>query len=147
MSPDYTVQQVIHVHEGATAITRVFPKKWLSGMNYIRIMNDFLVNLAVNGNLASNDWKVLAICLGSMEFENRLDLSQTEMGNLLQVPSQTISRSMKKLIKAKCLRIETQRGKQNIYLINPHLAFKTMGRNLEALKEAWGEDGEPEGDD
>ena len=146
MSPDYTVQQVIHVHEGATAITRVFPKKWLSGMNYIRIMNDFLVNLAVNGNLASNDWKVLAVCLGSMEFENRVDVSQTEIGNLLQVPSQTVSRSMKKLIQAQCLRIECQRGKQNIYFVNPNLAFKTMGKNLQVLKEAWG-DVEPQGDD
>jgi hypothetical protein len=147
MSASCTVHQTIHVEAGAVAITRVFPKKYLKDMDYIRVCNDKFLDLALNGNFHAMDWKVLTVCLTHMEFENRLDMSQLEIGNLLQVKQSAVARSLKKLIGAKCLRVETVRGKQNIYFINPNLAFKTVAPNLAALKEVWGEDGEPEGDD
>ena len=118
-------------------LTKLLPPKYLSKMNHVRVFSDQLLTLAIDGGLTGQDWRVLAVCLSSMEFENILDISQSEMEKLLQVGQANISRSMKKLISLECLRIEDQRGKQNIYMVNPYLAFKSRSYNHKALCEVW----------
>lgn len=118
-------------------LTKLLPPKYLSKMNHVRVFSDQLLTLAIDGDLTGQDWRVLAVCLAQMEFENILDISQSEMEKLLQVGQANISRSMKKLISLECLRIEDKRGKQNIYMVNPYLAFKSRSYNHKALCEVW----------
>ena len=131
------VNQNIHLESGAMMLTKLVPPKHLSKLDHCRVFSDQLLTLAVNGNLTGQDWRVLAVCLSEMGFENILDISQTEMQNLLQVNQTHISKSIRKLIALGCLRIEDKRGKQNIYLVNPHLAFKSRSYNHKGLCEVW----------
>jgi|LakMenE18May11ns_1017448.scaffolds.fasta_scaffold9839375_1 hypothetical protein len=131
------INQTINVESGGLVLTKLLPPKYLSKMDHVRVFSDQLLTLAIDSNLTGQDWRVLAVCLSHMEFENILDISQSELANLLQVKQQHISQSMKKLIALGCLRIEDKRGKQNIYLVNPYLAFKSRSYNHKALCEVW----------
>jgi Fic family protein len=131
------INQTINVQSGGLVLTKLLPPKYLSKMDHVRLFSDELLTLAINGDLTGQDWRVLALCLANMEFENILDISQSEMEKLLQVKQTNISKSMKKLISLGCLRIEDKRGKQNIYLINPYLAFKSRSYNHKTLCEVW----------
>ena len=135
--------QTINVESGATMLTKLLPPKHLSKLDHIRVFSEPLLTLAIDGELTGQDWRVLAVCLSEMQFENILDISQSELANLLQVKQQHISQSMKKLIALGCLRIEDKRGKQNIYLVNPYLAFKSRSYNHKALCEVWNSIEEP----
>ena len=132
-----TVTQTITLAPGAMMLSKLLPPKHLSKLDHIRVFSDQLLTLAIDGGLTGQDWRVLAVCLAEMQFENILDISQTEIVNLLQVKQQNVSQSIKKLIALGCLRIEDKRGKQNIYLVNPYLAFKSRSYNHRALCEVW----------
>ncbi len=70
-------------------------------------------------------------------FENILNISQQELSNQLEIHRPAIAKSIKKLISKGYLEIIDTVGRQNIYMFNPSVAFKSRAKNLKELKHAW----------
>lgn len=136
------VQQNINVPEGSNMFTGLRIPKYLTDMEYVRIFTDSLMAIATDGDLCGQDIRVLMGCIGNMEFENRLNKSQSELAEFLGMKQQNVSKHLKKLVDKDYLRIIGKIGRQNIYRINPHIAFKSRAKNFEQLSRNWEADRE-----
>lgn len=134
---DRVIQQHIHVHDGCKAVTCIVPLKHLTKMPHVRVFLEGLVNVAVDKDLTGEDFRVLLVCLSEMEFENFLNKTQSELAEILGIKQQAIARSLKKLMTKGYIKIVGHRGRQNIYQINPNVAFKSRAKNLDVMLDAW----------
>lgn len=119
------------------ALTRILPMKHLTKMPHVRVFLDGLLTLALDPDLTGQDLRVMMVCLAEMEYENFLNRTQRELAEKLGIKQQDVAKSIKRLVGKDCLRIVGHQGRQNIYQVSPHIAFKSRAKNLEVLMEAW----------
>jgi DNA-binding MarR family transcriptional regulator len=67
-------------------------------------------------------------------------VDQKELSEGLGIVQPEVSKSIKKLIESGYLKIVDKNGRQNIYQLNPHLAFKSRAKNYRLLCSIWDED-------
>jgi hypothetical protein len=137
--PDRIVQQNITVPEGGQVITRLLIAKHLSDYPHVRIFNEALLEVVLDEDLTGQDFRVLFYILSTVEWENFYKQSQKAIADKLGMRQQHVSKSFGKLISKGWLRVIGQIGRQNIYRINPHLAFKSRSRNYAAMLDDWNE--------
>jgi hypothetical protein len=137
---DKVVQQNITVPEGGQVITRLTIAKHLKDHPHVRIFNDALLDVVLDEDLTGQDFRVLFYILSTMEFENFYKQSQKAIADKLGMKQPHVSKSFSKLISKKLLRVIGQIGRQNVYLINPHLAFKSRSNNYKKMLDDWDED-------
>ena len=114
------------------------PNKYLKHP-YIRSFQDEIVSLAADKEFNGTDLRVLLTIIGNLGYENILSLTQKQIGEQINVPTPEVTRSMKKLVKKEYLQVITKIGRQNIYMFNPSISFKSRAKNLKSLKRAWNE--------
>ena len=112
------------------------PKKYLKD-DYARYFSNEILGLAVDKDLSGNDLRIFLAVLANLGFENILSISQQELSNQLGIHRSDIAKSIKKLISKGYLEIIDTVGRQNIYMFNPGVAFKSKAKNLKDLKRAW----------
>lgn len=112
------------------------PNKYLK-LPYIRSFQDEMVTLAADKELNGTDLRVFLTIIGNLGYENILSLTQKQIGEQINVPSPEVTRSIKKLVKKDYLQVITKIGRQNIYMLNPSISFKSKAKNLQHLKRAW----------
>ena len=112
------------------------PNKYLK-LPYIRSFQDQMVTLAADKELNGTDLRVFLTIIGNLGYENILSLTQKQIGEQINVPSPEVTRSIKKLVKKDYLQVITKIGRQNIYMLNPSISFKSKAKNLKHLKQAW----------
>ena len=66
-----------------------------------------------------------------------MSISQQELSSQLAIHRSDVAKSIKKLISKGYLEIVDTVGRQNIYMFNPSVAFKSRAKNLKELKHAW----------
>lgn len=131
------IQQNFNVPEGTNVFTRLHIPKYLTEMEHVRIFTDGLMTIALDPDLSGTDIRVLLGCIGNMEYENFLDKPQGELAKAFEMKQQNVSRSLKKLVERDYIRIVGKVGRQNIYRVNPSIAFKSRAKNLNALIQEW----------
>jgi predicted transcriptional regulator len=136
---DKIVQQNITVPEGGQVVTRLTIAKHLKDHPHVRIFNEALLDVVLDEDLTGQDFRVLFYILSTMEFENFYKQSQKAIADKLGMRQQHVSKSFSKLISKNLLRVIGQIGRQNIYLINPHLAFKSRSNNYKKMLQDWDE--------
>lgn len=141
---DKVVQQNITVPEGGQVITRLTIAKHLKDHPHLRIFNDALLDVVLDEDLIGQDFRVLFYILSTMEYENFYQKSQKAIADELKIQQPHISKSFSKLIAKGWIRVIGQVGRQNIYRINPHLAFKSRAKNYQAMLEDWDELSKPQ---
>jgi DNA-binding MarR family transcriptional regulator len=134
---DRVIQQNITVKPGGQVITYLRRKKNLTGRNYMRVFSDTLCEISLDKELTGSDLRVLNIILCGMEFGNRYSQPQAAIAKMLGTGQRNVAASIKKLIEKKLIQVIDQVGRQNIYMVNPELAFKDYSDNLDALLEEW----------
>jgi hypothetical protein len=137
-----TFNYQVNVPEGCMAKTVVTPIKMLTEDPHIRIFNDGLSRLAMDKELNFTDVRVLLFITSIIDYENFLNVTQRELSEAMGIVQQEISKSIKKLIKGGYLKIIGTVGRQNIYRLDPHFAFKSRAKNLANLRRDWDEDTE-----
>lgn len=137
---DKIVQQNITVPEGGQVITRLTIAKHLKDHPHVRIFNEALLDVVLDEDLTGQDFRVLFYILSTMEFENFYKQSQKAIADKLGMRQQHVSKSFSKLISKNLLRVIGQIGRQNVYLINPHLAFKSRSNNYKKMLADWDEE-------
>ena len=137
---DKTFNYQINVPDGCMAKTIVTPIKMLTDKPHVRAFSEGLGRLAVDKQLTLTDKNVLLFLISVMEYENLINLTQRELSEGLGIVQQEVSKSIKKLIEGGYLKIVDKNGRQNIYQLNPHLAFKSRAKNYNLLCTIWDED-------
>ncbi len=122
------------------AKTVVTPIKMLTENPHVRVFSEGLSRLAMDKDLNGTDIRVLLFILSIMEYENLLNTTQKALSEGLGIVQQEVSKSIKKLIEGGYLKIVDKNGRQNIYQLNPHLAFKSRAKNYRLLCSIWDED-------
>ena len=122
------------------AKTVVTPIKMLTDNPHVRVFSEGLGRLAMDKDLNGTDIRVLLFILSIMEYENLLNTTQKALSEGLGIVQQEVSKSIKKLIEGGYLKIVDKNGRQNIYQLNPHLAFKSRAKNYRLLCSIWDED-------
>ena len=112
------------------------PSKYLK-LPYIRSFQEEMVSLAIDREFNGTDFRVFLTIIGNLGYENILSLTQKEIGEQIGIQSVEVTKSIKKLVKKGYLQIVTKIGRQNIYMFNPSVAFKSRAKNLKELKHAW----------
>ncbi len=112
------------------------PRKYLKD-SHARIFLEEMVALGHDKELSGNDLRVLLAIIGNLGYENKISISQQDLGNQLDIHQVSISKSLKKLVYKGYLQVIDTIGRQNIYQFNPNVAFRSRAKNLKELKHAW----------
>lgn len=83
-----------------------------------------LINLAMDSDLKYQDWRVLAVYLGCVEFENVIQISQRDVAEILEMKKEHVSRATKKLVTKNILIEETKIGRSKVYRLNTVYGWK-----------------------
>lgn len=128
----------VEVPDDVRTVFCFWEKRHLKGKgDYIRVFQDVLLEAAKDRELNLTDHRVLLVILTRMEFENYFNLTQSEIGELLGIDRSNVARSLQKLEQKKLIVAIGQTGRKKIYVINPHVAFKTKAKGLTDLEEDW----------
>ena len=112
------------------------PKKYLNN-SYARVFLDEMIALGLDKELSGNDLRILLAIIGNIGYDNKINISQQDLGNQLDIHQVSISKSLKKLLSKGYLQIVDTIGRQNIYQFNPHIAFRSRAKNYKDLCRAW----------
>ncbi len=131
----------LEIYYSEDSVVNVYAKekKYLKD-NYARCFLNEITNIASDKELNGTDLRVLLGIIGHLEYENILNISQKKLGEIIKIPRQEITKSIKKLISKNYLQIIDKIGKQNIYKLNPKIAFKSRAKNYKDLCNDWKED-------
>jgi hypothetical protein len=144
---DKTFNYQINVPDGCMAKTVVTPIKMLTKNPHIRTFSEGLSRLAMDKELNSTDIRLLLFISSIIDYENILNVSQRELSESLGIVQQEISKSIRKLVKGGYLKIIGTVGRQNIYRLDPHFAFKSRAKNYSILCQEWDENAPHEDSD
>jgi len=86
--------------------------------------NPGLLALAIDADLKLEDLRVLLVYLGSMDFENIIDIPQKEVAEILDMKRENVSRSTKKLVTKHILIEEAKSGRSKVYRLNTAYGWK-----------------------
>lgn len=107
------------------------------GKDYLRMYQDAFREIAQDKELNHTDTRIILAILGELGYENEFNLSQADLGNLLQVAQPNISKSLLKLENKGYLQVVRTVGRQKIYQFNPYLAFRSRAKNFKNLCDQW----------
>ncbi len=115
------------------------PKRYLKH-EHIRFFQNEMISTANDRDLNGTDLRVLITVLGNLDYDNKLMISHAKLGEQIAIKQQEVTKSFKKLVNKGYLEIIDTVGRQNIYMFNPSVAFKSRAKNLKDLKRAWNEE-------
>ena len=112
------------------------PRKYLKD-EHIRFFQDEMIGTANDRDLTITDFRVLITILGNLDYDNKLVLSHAKLGKQIGIKQPEVTKSFKKLLNKGYIEIIDTIGRQNVYMFNPSVAFKSRAKNLKELKHAW----------
>ena len=112
------------------------PKKYLKH-EHIRFFQNEMVSTANDRDLSGTDLRVLITILGNLDYDNKLILSHAKLGKQIGIKQQEVTKSFKKLLNKGYIEVVETIGRQNVYMFNPSIAFKSRAKNLKELKHSW----------
>lgn len=99
-----------------------FRQGWLS-------MNQAAMNFMATSDLGAVDYKVFFQLLTHLDFENLIQLNQTELAAELGMKKPNVSRSIKNLLKLGVLHEGPKIGRCKTYRLDPNLGWKGTASN------------------
>jgi predicted transcriptional regulator len=118
------------------------PNKYLKD-DYARYFSSEMLGLAVDKDFSGNDLRVFLGILANLGFDNIINIPQQELSSQLGIHRSDVAKSIKRLVSKGYLEIISTVGRQNIYMFNPSVAFKSKAKNLKDLKRAWNQQSFP----
>ncbi len=132
------MKRKLEVYYPEDSVVNIFnqPNKYLKD-DYARYFSSEMLGLAVDKDFSGNDLRVFLAILANLGFDNILNISQQKLSNQLEIHRSDVAKSIKKLVSKGYLEIIDTVGRQNIYMFNPSVAFKSKAKNLKDLKRVW----------
>ncbi len=128
----------LEIYYPEDSVVNVFakPRKHLSD-DYARCFLNEMVALALDRDFTGTDFRVLLAIIGNLEYDNKINISQRQLGKELNIKRPEVTKSIGKLISKGYLQVVDTAGRQNIYQFNPHIAFRSRAKNYKDLCRAW----------
>jgi predicted transcriptional regulator len=95
---------------------------------WIAMAQGAMVELAMNIKNV-DDWRVLSMLLGFLDFENLIQVEQTGLAEKLGMQKQNVNRSIKRLVDLGCLLEGPKISRSRTYRLNPTYGWKGTGKN------------------
>ncbi len=130
----YTEDSVINVFTKS--------KKYLNN-DYARCFLNEMLALALDKDFTGTDFRVLLAIIGNLGYENKINISQGQLGKDLNIKRPEITKSIGKLISKGYLQVVDTIGRQNIYQLNPNVVFRSRAKNYKDLCLAWDKENIP----
>lgn len=92
--------------------------------SFAMLTGEGLIKLATDTDINKDDWRVLAVYLGSIRFENIIEISQKEIAEILGMHKESVSRTTKKLLSKNILLGESKVGRSKTYRLNTFYGWK-----------------------
>ena len=108
------------------AMQRKVPNGFAAG--WIAMAQGAMVELAMNIKNV-DDWRVLSMLLGFLDFENLIQVEQTGLAEKLGMQKQNVNRSIKRLVDLGCLLEGPKISRSRTYRLNPTYGWKGTGKN------------------
>jgi hypothetical protein len=123
------------IHEGA-ALALIFPKRKNGfGEGWIAMAQPALMALAT-GNLGEEAYRVFFAVISMLDFENWIQLNQSELSERLNLKRQNFNRAIQKLEGEKILLRGPKFGRSLTFRLNPNYGWKgSAKKHNEALKQ------------
>lgn len=114
--------------DGFVAVIR--PKQKSSFQRHITMNQDTMIAMA--NDLNHEQFRVMFILLADLDYENYIQISQTEVANALNMQKTNVSRAIKNLL-LKGILIEGRKvGRSKTYRLNPSYGWKGTIKNHDA---------------
>ena len=104
---------------------------------YIRFFQAEMISAANDRDLNGTDLRVLITALGNLGYDNKLIISHAKLGEQIGIKQQEVTKSFKKLVNKGYIEVVDTIGRQNVYMFNPSVAFKSKAKNLKELRQFW----------
>ncbi len=123
------------IFEGA-ALALIFPKRRNGfGEGWIAMAQPALMALATNG-FGKEAYQVIFGVIALLDFENWIQLNQSELAEKLKMKRQNLNRALSRLEKEKILFRGPRVGRSTTFRLNPNYGWKgSAKKHNEALKE------------
>ncbi len=128
----------VEIYYPEDTVLNVFPKpqRYLKN-SHVRCFSNEAMALGIDKDLSGNDLRVFLIIIANLDYDNIINISQSQLAEQSGISQQNISKSITKLIFKGYLQIIGKIGRRNIYMLNPNVVFKSRAKNLKELKHAW----------
>ncbi len=132
------MKRKLEIYYTEDSVINVFAKtrKYLNN-DYARCFLNEMLALALDRDFTGTDFRVLLAVIGNIEYDNKISISQGQLGKELNIKRPEITKSIGKLISKGYLQVVDSIGRQNIYQFNPHIAFRSRAKNYKELCSAW----------
>ncbi len=91
---------------------------------YVMARQEGFLRLSKEKDLTGDDYRVLNVYFGNLDFENYIQMSQQAIADYLEMRKQHVSRATKKLVEKGILVAGTKVGRHNTYRLNPFYGWK-----------------------
>ena len=128
----------LEIYYTEDSVINVFAKtkKYLND-DYARCFLNEILALALDRDFTGTDFRVLLAIIGNLGYDNKINISQGQLGKELNIKRPEITKSIGKLISKGYLQVVDTIGRQNIYQLNPNVAFRSRAKNYKDLCCAW----------
>jgi hypothetical protein len=99
-------------------------------------------DLAKDKRIGGAEYRVLLLLLARMGYEGSVQISQGDIGEVLDMKTSNIGRSIKVLKEAGILRSEGKIGQTATYTINPYYGSRGKASNVIQMQRKWNDDAE-----
>jgi len=100
--------------------------------NFMKLFIKALEHLVLCKDLTGTDMRVFFALVSLAKSDNKICISQKELGEYLNIARTEVSRSIAKLGDFNYLTIVDRIGKQNVYMLNPDIVFSGDGKHRQA---------------
>lgn len=112
------------------------PEKISLGGDWFMCFQSGLSGLLQNANVPREAFRVMGVMLDHVDFENQIDISQKEIGDLLSIKPTQVSRSIRVLMQEGYLIRGKRFGNAYRYLLSPTFGWKGKAKKYhEFIKE------------
>lgn len=118
------VQVDLATGEEARGMPMLIPIRQKLKDDFAMLTGQGLIKLATDSDLKHDDLKVLMTYLGSVEFENLIQISQKDVAEILGMHKQNVSRATIKLLSKNILLEESKVGRSKTYRLNTFYGWK-----------------------
>ena len=94
------------------------------------ILQKALEELAIDDDLTGKTYKVLLVIMGRLDFENWIQISQTEIAEKLKMKLPHVSRAISLSIKKRIILRGPKLGRSYAFRLNPDFGWKGKVKNL-----------------
>lgn len=106
---------------------------------YVRVFQPELMELAKDERLSGIDLRVLLAIWSSVDFENRFEISLSQLAREMDRHRPAISRSVSKLSQFGYIKLIAKCRPCNHYMVNPYACFKSRSSKYVKLLKRWDE--------